>query len=190
LDSIGTCVVSQFIRTTQTAHLLLSGRPVALIVDERLNEIDYGEYEDGPFLNYGRWLHTNGPWQRPPAAQESQREAIKRMLEGLLGALFRPGPRLIVAHGPLLSVVSKTRDESRLGETFLPEAPFVSALRFTDDELRHLAERLIEQVTVDGGGRHPPGVAESIPINHGRVDRFDASKPYIAEPPEDVDRHA
>ncbi len=48
----------------------------------------------------------HGPWQRPPGATESQREAITRMLDGLLGALVHPGPRLVVAHG-LLSVCSR-----------------------------------------------------------------------------------
>jgi transcriptional regulator with XRE-family HTH domain len=63
-----------------------------------------------PFVRRGvgqrRWMDVPGStaalnwlsrWIR--SARESQREAIKRMFEGLRGALTRPAPRLGVAHG-------------------------------------------------------------------------------------------
>lgn len=185
LDSIETCVVSQFARAAQTAQLLLAGRPVPLVVDGRLDEIDYGDYEGGPFLEYGQWLRTHGPWVRPPSARESQREAIKRMFEGLRGALTRPAPRLVVAHGLLLSVVNSTRNGGCLGEALLPEAPYVTAVRFTDEELRHLADRLIEQTDVQETRKHRPGAAESGLVDRSDVDMFNATNPL-----EDVDHHA
>jgi 2,3-bisphosphoglycerate-dependent phosphoglycerate mutase len=152
LDDIDTCVVSQFSRATQTAQLLRSGRPVPLVVDERLDEIDYGEYDGGPFLR---------------------------------GALTCPGPRLVVAHGLLLSLILSTRNGGCLIDTLLPEAPYVTATRFTDEELRHLADRMIEQTDTEGARRRPPQVVESALTNRSGLDRL-----HLSESSEDVDRHA
>jgi hypothetical protein len=65
LENVAACVVSEFRRTAQTAELLLGGRSVPMTTDRRLNELDYGDFEGGPLLEYGRWLRVHGPWQRP-----------------------------------------------------------------------------------------------------------------------------
>jgi probable phosphoglycerate mutase len=190
VESIAICLVSQFGRTAQTAELLLAGRTVPLVVDGRLDEIDYGDFEGGPFLEYGRWLRTYGPWRRPPGARESQREAIVRMIDGLRGVLAHPGPRLVVAHGLLLSVVNSTRTGKPLTGTFFPEAPHLTPETFTDEDLLAYADRLTAEINTDGVGtcRLEPG--ESVPTGSCALATFSAAELYEAELFEDVDRHA
>jgi probable phosphoglycerate mutase len=76
------CVSSAFARCRRTAELLMAGR-APVLVDVRLNELDYGTFEGCEFLAYARWLAQHGPRRRPPEAAESQAEGIARMLSGL-----------------------------------------------------------------------------------------------------------
>lgn len=117
-----TWITSSFARTQQTAVLLAGPTQPELHVDARLNEIDYGGFEGGPFLDYAAWLGLHGPFTRPPGAAESQREAFVRMLTGVRNALRLPA---VVAHGLLLSLVDWALSEPP-GEPlplFFPEAP-------------------------------------------------------------------
>ncbi|WP_327431390.1 histidine phosphatase family protein [Streptomyces sp. NBC_01236] len=137
LHSLRTWVASGFPRAQQTA-LLLTGVPAAdLVIEDRLNELDYGEFEGGPFLGYGDWLDRHGAWHRPPGAAESQREGIRRMLLGVQACLALPGPRLLVSHGLLLSVLfwQQNRSAGEALPLFFPEAPCVQPLDVQDDVL-------------------------------------------------------
>ncbi|MEU6572531.1 histidine phosphatase family protein [Streptomyces sp. NPDC046805] len=133
--------VSTFPRTHQTAALLSDDPDLRPTVLPHLDELDYGTFEAGPFLEYATWLQQHGPWTRPPGASESQREGIRRMLHGVRAALDLPGPRMIVAHGLLLSVLGW--DLSRGPDTAMPlffqEAPCLAPLRYSDE---HLSERI------------------------------------------------
>ncbi len=142
LDSYATCLITQLPRTGQTARLLLAGRELPLTVEPRLNELDYGDFEGGPFLAYGDWLGVHGPWAVPPGGVESQRSALLRMFTGLREALALPGPRLVVGHGLLISVLSWLRDNPRqpLRDAFFPEGRYLTPLAFTDDELAELLD--------------------------------------------------
>jgi probable phosphoglycerate mutase len=93
-------------------------------------------------LEYGRWLEEHGPWQRPPRSPESQREAILRMLDGLRDVLAWSGPRLVVAHGLLVSVIQ----QATISSIHFPEAPYVTPIQLSDDELRDLTAHLTEEI--------------------------------------------
>ncbi|GAA3091212.1 hypothetical protein GCM10020254_40220 [Streptomyces goshikiensis] len=112
LHAVATWLTSEFPRARQTTSLLMGVPAATLVVDGRLNELDYGEFEGSPFLEYAVWLDTHGAAQRPPGAAESQREGIRRMLSGVLAALEHPGPRVLVSHGLLVSVLLWHRDRS------------------------------------------------------------------------------
>ncbi|MFD4242611.1 histidine phosphatase family protein [Streptomyces sp. NPDC058525] len=153
LHSVATWLTSEFPRARQTTSLLMGVPSAGLVVDPRLNELDYGEFESSPFLEYAVWLDTHGSGERPPGASESQREGIRRMLAGVLGALERPGPRVLVGHGLLVSVLLWYRDRAE-GEAmplFLPEAPYVEPVAITDDELPILITALLGDL--DSGAR-------------------------------------
>ncbi|WP_326597881.1 histidine phosphatase family protein [Streptomyces sp. NBC_01803] len=86
-------ITSGFQRTQQTALLLAGATRAEFRSDPRLNELGYGDFEGGSFLDYATWLGRHGPWARPPGSAESQGEAFARMLAGVQGTLTRPGPR-------------------------------------------------------------------------------------------------
>ncbi len=137
LHSVKTWLASEFPRAQQTAILLMGVPEPELITDPRLNELDYGEFEGNPFLEYAVWLDGHGAHERPPGGSESQREGIRRMLTGVLATLEHPGPRVLVAHGLMVSVLLWHRDRAP-GEAmplFFPEAPYVEPVAIADVEL-------------------------------------------------------
>jgi probable phosphoglycerate mutase len=178
LHTARTWLAGEFPRAQQTAFLLMSVPAPELIVDARLNELDYGKFEGGPFLEYGAWLDRHGGAQRPPGAREAQREGMRRMLSGAHAALEYPGPRVLVCHGLLVSVLRWHRDRS-LGEAmpiFFPEAPYVEPLVVDDEVLHDWTVALL----ADLDGEEPqepdgPGMAVELRIDRGSaVATFDA----------------
>lgn len=142
LDTIAICLTSTFRRAQQTADILIGDRDVARVVEPHLDEIDYGAFEGGPWLNYGAWLRTNGPAALPPGAGESWYAAVDRLLAGLAACLKHPGPRLVVGHGLLVSLLRALTDTDRPWEcSTLPEAPYVEPIVLTDEVLAELIDR-------------------------------------------------
>ena len=181
-DHVVTGVVSAFPRTAQTAELLLAGRTVPIVTELRLGEIDYGIFEGGPWAAYGRWLDEHGRWQRPPGAAESQGEAIGRMLDGLRDVLAWPGPRLVIAHGLLVSLI---RQGTITGVRF-PEAPYVTPLHLADIELRDLTARLAAEIERERAGATFQGATVSTPTRGGALATFG----HECVRNEEEDRHA
>ncbi|MER6080190.1 histidine phosphatase family protein [Streptomyces sp. NPDC001833] len=137
LHKVRTWLASEFPRARQTASLLM-GVPIPdLVVDARLNELDYGTFEGGPFREYAAWIETHGGSQCPPGAGESLRDGIRRMLSGVHAVLEYPGPRVLVCHGLLVSVLLWHRDRTRSEPLplFFPEAPCAEPLSVPDDLL-------------------------------------------------------
>ena len=168
LHSVRTWLASEFPRAQQTASLLMGVPAAELVVDPRLNELNYGEFEGGPFLEYAAWLDAKGADQRPPDGVESQREGIRRMLHGALGALDHPSPRVLVGHGLLVSVLLWDLDRS-VGEAmplFFPEAPCLDPVAIPDDELSDRISTMLSDLEV-GSGRDRP--------RHGDVELFRGS---------------
>lgn len=151
LDDIAVVITSQFTRARQTAALLIGGRAVDRRIEARLNEIDYGKFEGGPWLDYGAWLAEHGPDASPPGGHESWREAVCRLLDGLEACLSHPGPRLLVGHGLLISVATALRDGRRLNPLGLPERPYVSPLTLTDIEVKAVSDAGRRFVTLASG---------------------------------------
>jgi len=153
---IRSCVSSEFRRAVETATLILQDARVAVTADQRLNELDYGAFEARPFGEYSAWLGHHGPHGRPPGAAESQREAIRRILDGLRSALALPGPRLVVTHGLALSVISWRQRHALTEEAILfPEAPCATPMALADAGLRRTIEALITDL--DREGDRDPG---------------------------------
>jgi 2,3-bisphosphoglycerate-dependent phosphoglycerate mutase len=140
LRSVRTWVASAFPRAQQTARLAMGVPGPELITDPRLNELDYGEFEGCPFLEYAAWLDGHGADERPSGSTESQSEAIRRMLTGVLAALDHPGPRVLVAHGLLVSVLlwHRARTPDQVMPLFFHEAPYVEPVAIPDEELPEL----------------------------------------------------
>lgn len=142
LHRVKTWLASEFPRACQTAQLLMGVPAPELIVDPRLNELDYGEFEGGPFLEYAAWLDGHGAQQRPPGARESQHEGIRRMLEGVLASLDHPGPRVLVSHGLLVSVLlwNHDRESGEAAPLLFPEARTSSRSPFPTTTCRDVSD--------------------------------------------------
>lgn len=138
-NRIRSLITSAFPRARQTGELLRGSAKLPTHVEPLLNELDYGQFEGGPFLQYAEWLQTSGPFTRPQGARESQTEGIRRMLSGVLASLTRPGPRLLVAHGLLLSVLTWAQDNPKAElPLFMPEVACLTPLQLSDDRLGKL----------------------------------------------------
>jgi probable phosphoglycerate mutase len=179
LHSVRTWLASEFPRAQQTASLLMGVPASELIVDARLNELDYGKFEGGPFSEYGSWLDRHGGSQRPPGARESQREGIQRMLTGVRASLEHPGPRLLVCHGLLVSVLlwHQGRPPDEAMSMFFPEATYVEPLAVDDEVLRDWIAALLTDL--DGEEPQDPdarGGAAKLRIDGGSaVATFEAA---------------
>jgi probable phosphoglycerate mutase len=140
---IRSCVTSEFPRAVETGELILQGAKVPVTTDQRLNELDYGAFEARRFSEYAAWLRQHGPHVKPPGATESQREAIRRMLDGLRLALALPGPRIVVTHGLALSVISWRQHHALAEEAILfPEAPCATPMVLAYADLRRTIDAL------------------------------------------------
>lgn len=178
---VAICVASPFLRTRQTADLLTMGHHIPIVTDARLGELDYGRFEGRPFTEYADWLPRHGPWARPPGAGEAQREGIRRMIGGLRAALDHPRPLLVVTHGLLASVL---RHGATLGDAlFFPEAPYLTPLSYTPNDLARLLDDLDAELdrSLRGQWAGLLGVAGPVgPVSVGRTPDY----------PEKEDSHA
>lgn len=145
--SIAICVVSEFPRTQQTASLIVA-ESVPRTIDPRLNEVKYGRFENGPWTAYGTWLRNRGPDAAPPGG-ESQRAVVQRVLTGLHHCLTMPGPRLVVGHGLMISMILQLMRNGSPYDHDLPEGPYVHPLPLADNQLRELIA-----VGMTRAGRH------------------------------------
>ncbi|MEV7471407.1 histidine phosphatase family protein [Streptomyces kronopolitis] len=173
LRQVSTWLSSEFPRARQTASRLMGVPEPGPVVDPQLNELDYGDFEGGPFLKYASWLEQHGGQHRPPGARESQREGIMRMLTALQAAVEHPSPRVAVCHGLLVSVLHWYRERAA-GEPmplFFPEAPYVQPISFEDEDLLRCVKSLLSEIAAE-----PDSLSEL---------RSDAEKTR-AEPEQDV----
>ncbi|MHB9759910.1 histidine phosphatase family protein [Streptomyces sp. BYX5S] len=187
LHTVSTWLTSEFPRAQQTASLLMGVPLEELVVDPRLNELDYGEFEGRPFLDYAAWLDDAGPDERPAGATESQRDGIRRMLTGLLDVLKHPGPRVLVGHGLLASVLlwHQIRSPTEVMPLFFPEAPYVEPIAIPDDELPDWVTTLLSDLATDvPGGRAERGGADIFRIGEGSAV---ATVDSVSHPPDQKD---
>jgi probable phosphoglycerate mutase len=190
LSGSRTWITSEFPRARQTAGLLINATGTEPRSDPRLNELDYGVFEGSPFLDYATWLGVHGPWVRPQGSAESQREGIARMLTGVQAALTRPGPRVVVAHGLLLSVLGWAVREASDSPMplFFPEAACLDPLVLSDARLTRLIARLLADLGQTGHHVEPLG-GNRTQSGRGRMfilANFDS----LPTPPEERPPHA
>ncbi|MFJ2215026.1 histidine phosphatase family protein [Streptomyces sp. NPDC101062] len=187
LHSMRTWLTSDFPRAQQTAALLMGVPMAELVIDPRLNELDYGEFEGGPFLEYAVWLDGQGPDERPAGGTESQRDGLRRMLTGVLAALEYPGPRVLVGHGLLVSVLlwHRSRSPNEVMPLFFPEAPYIEPIAIPDGELPDVVKELLSDLGRDvPGGRADRGGAEILRIGKGSAV---ATVDSVSHPPDQKD---
>ncbi|MFD7511622.1 histidine phosphatase family protein [Streptomyces sp. NPDC059853] len=190
LHSVETWVASAFPRAQQTANLPMGVPGPELIIDPRLNELDYGDFEGGPFLEYAAWLDEHGASERPPGSTESQIEGVRRMLTSVLAALEHPGPRVLVAHGLLVSVLlwHSTRTPDQPMPLFFPEAPYVEPVAISDEELPERVRTLMKDLRA-GAERGAADTSDGRLFRNGdglAVATVDPASPYHSQVQKDL----
>ena len=143
-ETIDLCVVTEFLRTQQTADIALAGRKVARLVLPELNDPMVGFFEGRPIEEMRSWLEEQGTLAQPPGGGEPRVEVIRRYCRGFRLVAARPeSVLLIVAHGlPVEAVMSAALGESvPLTLEHLPAA-HGRARRLGRDELLAGIERM------------------------------------------------
>src|SRR5690348_714321 len=77
-------VCTRFLRTRQTLEIALGGRPVPIVVEPGLDDVDAGDLDGAPMERYWAWKKTHGLHERFPGG-ESLAEALRRYAGALRG---------------------------------------------------------------------------------------------------------
>jgi broad specificity phosphatase PhoE len=89
------CVVTRFSRTRETAEVALDGRPVPLLEEPLLDDIDVGDLEGRTLDDYRAWKREHTRADAFPGG-ESLDDAARRYAEGLRRLLQLPHERVLV----------------------------------------------------------------------------------------------
>jgi probable phosphoglycerate mutase len=96
--SIDLCVVTEFLRTGETADLALAGRDIPRVTIPELNDPLFGSLEGRSLSETRDWFVSNGPVARPDGG-ENRVETIARYCRGFTLVAERPEATvLVVAH--------------------------------------------------------------------------------------------
>jgi len=89
---------TRFLRTRQTIDVALRGRPIPVLVEPRLDEVQAGVFDGAPIQSYWAWKERHAPSERFPHG-ESLDETVRRYVDALQCLLARSeAVTLIVAH--------------------------------------------------------------------------------------------
>jgi broad specificity phosphatase PhoE len=114
-ELIDVCVVTEFVRTHETADIALAGRDVPRLVLPELNDPVFGVLEGRSLADARTWLHEHGPNAHPAGGGESRVETIARYCEGFERLLGLPGKLvLVVAHALPVTQMRLAVEDGRL----------------------------------------------------------------------------
>jgi 2,3-bisphosphoglycerate-dependent phosphoglycerate mutase len=141
-EPIGLCVVTEFVRTHETADLALGDRDVPRIVLRDLNDPFYGSFEGKALADYRKWAGAHGPRDVPPGNGETRAAIAERYARGFRFILGRPeGTVLVVCHSlPIAFAVAAAdgRRPARKMPMITPAEPHI----LYEDSLRAGTERI------------------------------------------------
>jgi len=98
-EELELCVVTEFLRTQETADIALEGRDLPRLVLPALDDIRFGDYEGRLLADYRVWARAHGPEDVVPGGDESRADAVRRYAGAFRTLIGRPEPSiLVVAH--------------------------------------------------------------------------------------------
>lgn len=114
-DPIDGCLVTEFLRTNQTADIALAGRDIPRHIVPELNDPVFGVLEGRSLAEARTWLHEHGPVAHPDGGGESRVETITRYCDGYRRLLDVPGELLlVVAHALPVTQMRLAVEQGRL----------------------------------------------------------------------------
>ncbi len=108
---IDLAVCTRFLRTRQTLEIALAGRPLPVVVEAGLDDIDAGDLDGAPIERYWAWKKTHGLHERLPGG-ESLADALRRYADAVRRLAARTETvTLVVTHEfPLRHIVAAAAD--------------------------------------------------------------------------------
>jgi probable phosphoglycerate mutase len=136
-ERIDLCVVTEFLRTHETADLALAGRDVPRMVMPELNDPVFGVLEGRSLAEARAWLVDHGPAAHPDGG-ESRVETIARYCDGYRGLSTRPEDVvLVVAHALPVTIMRLAVEEGELPLTLTGLPPdHAHPYRVAPDQMR------------------------------------------------------
>lgn len=138
-------VTSRYRRTKDTADLLgveLERRIESASIDEP----DYGQFDGGPWEEFGGWARTHGLHTVAPSAQSSWLDQLRRAVTWLAepSTWQRTADEpLVVCHGYLWAATQRFTAESLIPEiSNIYSPPYLTPLRVDKSEFRRFAAAL------------------------------------------------
>ena len=92
---VDVCVHTRFSRTLQTAELAVGARPIPLVEEPLLDDVDVGELEGRTIEDYRAWKHRHERHEPFPGG-ESLDDAARRYAAAFRRLLERPERRILV----------------------------------------------------------------------------------------------
>jgi probable phosphoglycerate mutase len=112
-EPLDLCITTEFLRTRQTAEILLEGLDIPLEIEPLLDDPPVGVFESRPEKEYVEWLASHDWSVGPPGDGESQLDSVRRFLEAfdrltnrrrnsilIIGHAFPSGVARTLAHEP------------------------------------------------------------------------------------------
>jgi probable phosphoglycerate mutase len=136
------CVVTEFLRTQQTADIVLAGHRVPRLVLAELNDPPFGPFEGRPLREFRDWLLRHGPAK--PVGGESRVATVRRYAQGLRKLLDRSEQTLLViAHGLPVTYIIRAASGHDLPLTLeTVQVAHAVPYRLDDSDLRRAAAAL------------------------------------------------
>jgi broad specificity phosphatase PhoE len=151
---INLAVCSRLARTRETITIALDGRPVPLLTEPGLDEVQVGDLDGKPIQAYWDWLAKHTAGDRLPHG-ESLHDALRRYAGALRRLLARAGPvTLIVTHEFALrniAVAAAPDGPPWAGTDFANAVPYL----FGEHAVRCAAVGLATPRDLPGSNRHP-----------------------------------
>lgn len=142
---------SNFTRTAQTAAIVAPG-VLPIRVDSDLDEVDYGDFDGRPWVEYGAWLEKNGLEAVPPGGHHSWMASLRRAVDALLRHREEFDSPLVICHGYLWAAITKFgADGTAPSPNSLGSAEYCTTAEVDTPVLRDLLSAL------------PPNPGEEVP---------------------------
>lgn len=143
-EELDLCVVTEFLRTQETADLALEGRDVPRLVLPALDDIRFGAYEGRLLADYRVWARAHGPEDVVPGGDESRAGAVRRYVGAFRTLLGRAERTILVVAHSLPIRYALDAAEGRPPRPAVAQVPYAESFTLDAEDLSRAAALLEE----------------------------------------------